>query len=78
MNKKLSRLFSTNLTVYFTVMVLICLVSWCRRTYIVAACETIATIGLFIYYKIRSVRGRPLRSTFRMPASPWIPYPTKR
>ena len=69
MNKKLSRLFSTNLTVYFTVMVLICLVSWCRRTYIVAACETIATIGLFIYYKIRSVRRRKAIAQYLQDAS---------
>lgn len=69
MNKKLSRLFSTNLTVYFTVMVLICLVSWCRRTYILAACETIATIGLFIYYKIRSVRRRKAIAQYLQDAS---------
>lgn len=69
MNKKLSRLFSTNLTVYFTVMVLICLVAWCRRTFILATCETIATIGLFIYYKIRSVRRRKAIAQYLQDAS---------
>ena len=58
MNKKLSRLFSTNLTVYFLVMVLFCLVSWCRHSYVLAAVESVVVIGLFIYYRIRAVRRK--------------------
>lgn len=58
MNKKLSRLFSTNLTVYFTVMVLFCLVSWFRQNFVLAVVESIVTVGLFIYYKIRSARRK--------------------
>ena len=58
MNKKLSRLFSTNLTVYFTVMVLFCLVSWFRQKFVLAVVESIVTVGLFIYYKIRSARRK--------------------
>ena len=58
MNKKLSRLFSTNLVVYFTVMAAFCLVSWCRGTYILAAVQTVLTVGLFIYYRIRASRRK--------------------
>ena len=58
MNKKLSRLFSTNLMIYFSVMVLFCLVSWCRQNFVLAAVESIVTVGLFIYYRIRSARRK--------------------
>lgn len=58
MNKKLSRLFSTNLTFYFLVMVLFCLASWCRHSYVLAAVESVVVIGLFIYYRIRAVRRK--------------------
>ena len=58
MNKKLSRLFSTNLTVYFIVMVAFCLVSWCRRSFLLATVETVLTVGLFIYYRIRAFRRK--------------------
>jgi c-di-AMP phosphodiesterase-like protein len=58
MNKKLSRLFSTNLTAYFAVMVLFCLASWCMRATILAGLETVCLIGLFIYYRVRSARRK--------------------
>ena len=79
MNKKLSRLFSTNLTVYFTVMVLFCLVSWFRQNFVLAVVESIVTVGLFIYYKIRSARRKmTLPSICRTPASQWTRFPTRK
>ena len=39
-------------------MVLFCLVSWFRQNFVLAVVESIVTVGLFIYYKIRSARRK--------------------
>lgn len=58
MNKKLSRLFTTNLTVYFVVLTLFCLVTWCLHAPVLALAETVVLLGLFIFYQIYTIRRR--------------------
>lgn len=58
MNKKLSRLFTTNLTVYFLVMALFCLFTWCLGVPVLAALETLILIGLAVFYQIYSSRRK--------------------
>lgn len=54
MNKKLSRLFSPGMVVYFVVMAVFCALAWCTAGPILAGVETAATLGLFIFYRIRT------------------------
>lgn len=58
MNKKLSRLFTTNLTVYFVVLALFTLSTWCMGRFGLAAVETVIFLGLLIFYRIYSLRRR--------------------
>lgn len=58
MNKKLSRLFTTNLTVYFVVLALFCLVTWCLHAPFLALAETVVLLGLFIFYQLYTIRRR--------------------
>ena len=58
LNKKLSRLFSPGLTVYFVVMVLFCGAAWCFWSPVLAGLETAVTLGIFVYYRIRAARRK--------------------
>lgn len=69
MNKKLSRLFTTNLTLYFTVTAVFCLFTWCLHAPILAAIESAVTIGLLAFYKVYSVRRRKAISQYLQDAS---------
>ncbi len=69
MNKKLSRLFTTNLTVYFVCMGLFCLGTWCMKRPVPAAVETVIFLGLLVFYKIYSARRRKEISQYLQDAS---------
>lgn len=58
MNKKLSRLFTTNLTGYFVVLSLFCLATWFLHVPGLALVETVVLLGVFIFYQIYTTRRR--------------------
>ena len=58
LNKKLSRLFSPGLTVYFVILAIFCLLGWCAASLWIAIPETIGAIGTLIYYRIRAGRRK--------------------
>ncbi len=58
MNKKLSRLFTTNLTVYFVVLALFCIATWFLHVPVLATVETVILLGLLIFYRIYSYRRK--------------------
>ena len=58
LNKKLSRLFTTNLTVYFVVLALFCAATWLQSMAVLATIETVIFVGLLFFYKIYTHRRR--------------------
>lgn len=79
LNKKLSRLFSPGLTVYFVVMVLFCGTAWCFWSPVLAGLETAVTLGIFVYYRIRAARRKKVSPNIsKMLISRWTPYPTRK
>ena len=58
MNKKLSRLFSPGIAVYFVVLALFCGAAWCFVSPVLAGIETAAALCLLVYYRIVSVRRK--------------------
>ncbi len=58
MNKKLSRLFSPGMSVYFIILAVFCVIAWCFFSPILAGLETAIALGVLIYYRIRAVRRK--------------------
>lgn len=57
-NKKLSRLFSPGMSVYFIILAVFCVIAWCFFSPILAGLETAIALGVLIYYRIRAVRRK--------------------
>ena len=55
MNKKLSKLFSPGMTVYFVVLSLFCVIAWFTLPKIAAILLTAASLGTVLYYRIRDI-----------------------
>ena len=58
MNKKLSRLFSPGMTIYFVILAVFCLIGWIALPKPVAVIETAAVAGVLIYYLVRGRNQR--------------------
>lgn len=58
MNKKLSRLFSPGMTIYFVILAVFCLIGWIALPKPVAVIETAAVAGVLIYYLVRGRHQR--------------------
>ena len=58
MNKKLSRLFSPGMTIYFIILALYCAVLWLVLPPVAAGLFTAAGVATVIYYRIRTIRQR--------------------
>lgn len=69
MNKKLSRLFTTNLTVYFVILGLFCLFTWCLGVPVLAVAETVVFLGLLAFYRVYSARRKREISQYLQDAS---------
>lgn len=57
-NKKLSRLLSVNLTIYFIALVVLCSVTWSLGHPAAAAIELLLTGALLVYYLLRTNRRK--------------------
>ena len=64
MSKGTAKLFSPSLTVFFIVLFLFCLISWCVAPAVIAVLESICTIGLYIYYALRQKKQKADVSDF--------------
>ena len=64
MNKNLSKMISPGMTVYFVVMLLFCGISAVAVSPVLAIGEFVVTVGLFIFYRIRSLRQKKDFSQF--------------
>lgn len=58
LNKKLSRLFSPRMSVYFIILAAFCCVAWFLLPPVLAGLETAVALGVLIYDRIRAVRRK--------------------
>ena len=58
MNKKLSRLFSPGMSVYFLILAVYCLLGWFFHPRVLAVLEILCAVGLLVYYHIRTNRRK--------------------
>ena len=58
MNKKQLKIISPNMALYFVIMVLFCVVTMIAAGPVAAGIELLLTLGLFAYYRIRTIRQK--------------------